>query len=115
MPRIKNKRRFGLKRDKRYALLASLCRALILQEKIKTTEIKAKEMRPYIEKLITRAKENTIHNRRVLTSRLSDEVSKKLINEIGPRYKDRSGGYTRIIKLGPRFEDGARMAIIELV
>ncbi len=115
MPRIKNKRRFGRKRDQRRALLVSLSRALVMNEKIKTTEAKAKELRSFIEKLITRAKEDNIKNRRVLASRLSDEIAEKLIKEIAPRYKERSGGYTRIIKANPRKEDGARMAIIEFV
>ncbi len=115
MPRIKNKRRFGRKKDQRHALLVSLARALILNEKIKTTEAKAKELRSFVEKLVTRAKEDTIYNRRVLVSRLSEDVAKKLVKDIGVRYKERDGGYTRILKLGPRQEDGARMAIIEFV
>ncbi len=115
MPRIKNKRRFGRKRDQRRALLLSLARALVLNERIKTTEAKAKELKIFAEKLITRAKEDTIHNRRILVSRLSEDVAKKLIKDIGVRYKERDGGYTRILKLGPRQEDGAKMVIIELV
>jgi large subunit ribosomal protein L17 len=115
MPRIKNKRRFGRKRDQRRALLVSLTRALVLNEKIKTTEAKAKELRSFVEKLVTRAKEDTVHNRRVLVGRLSEDVAKKLVKDIGVRYKERDGGYTRILKLGPRQEDGARMAIIEFV
>ncbi len=115
MPRIKNKRRFGRKRDQRRALLLSLSRALIINEKIQTTEAKAKELRPFVEKIITRAKEDTIHNRRLLVRRLSEDVAKKLVKDIGVRYKDRSGGYTRILKIGPRMEDGAKMVIIELV
>jgi large subunit ribosomal protein L17 len=90
-------------------------RALVINGKIKITEAKAKELRPLIEKMITKARKETIHNRRVLASRTSDEVAEKLIKEIAPKYKDRPGGYTRIIKTGQRFEDGARMAIIELV
>ncbi len=115
MLRIKNKKRFGLKRDQRRAMMASICRALVLNEKIKTTEAKAKEVRPLIEKMVTRAKKEGIHNRRILASRTSDEVAEKLVKEIAPRYKDRSGGYTRIIKTSPRFEDSARMAIIEFI
>ncbi len=115
MPRLKNKRRFGRKRDQRRALFASLARALILNEKIKTTEAKAKELRPFIEKLVTKGKEDSLHSRRILAARLSDDVAEKLIKEIGPKYKDRSGGYTRIIKLVPRKDDSAKMAIIEFV
>ncbi len=115
MPRIKNKRRFGRKRDQRRALLSSLARALVVNGRIKTTEAKAKELRPYFEKLVTRAKIDSVHNRRVLVSRLSEDVAKKLVKEIGPKYKEVNGGYTRIVKTEPRQEDGARMAIIELV
>ncbi len=115
MPRIKNKRRFGRKRDQRRALLISLARALVINERIKTTEAKAKELRPFVEKIITRAKEDTVHNRRVLVKRMSEDVAKKLVKEIGVRYKERNGGYTRILKVGPRLEDGAKMVIIELV
>lgn len=115
MPKIKNKRRFGRKRDQRRALLLSLARALVLNEKIKTTEARAKELRVFLEKLITRAKEDNLQNRRLLAGRLSEDVAKKLIKEIGPRYKERKGGYTRIIKLNTREEDSARIAIIEFV
>lgn len=115
MPRVKNKKRFGRKRDQRRALILSLSRALVVNEKIKTTHAKARELRPFIEKTVTRAKENTVFNRRFLARRFSDEVAKKLIEEIGPRYKDRPGGYTRIVKLGQRGEDGAEMAVIEFV
>jgi large subunit ribosomal protein L17 len=115
MPRIKNKRRFGRKKDQRRALLLSLVRALVIHERIQTTEAKAKELRSLVEKIVTRSKEDTIHNRRILVKKLSESVAKKLVKEIGPRYKDRSGGYTRIVKVGPRLEDSARMAIIEFV
>ncbi len=115
MPKVKNKRRFGRKKDQRHALLVSLSRALVVNGKIKTTEAKAKELRPFIEKIVTRAKEDSVYNRRVLASRLSDNTAKKLVEEIGPRYKEREGGYTRIIKTGRRKEDGAQMAIIEFV
>ncbi len=116
MPRLKNKRRFGRKRDQRRALFSSLAKSLIIHGKIKTTEAKAKELRPYIEKLVTKAKVNTIHNRRILAGRLSDKAAEKLIKEIAPKYESfEKGGYTRIVKMGPRQEDGARIAIIEFV
>ncbi len=115
MPRIKNKRRFGRKKDQRKALFSSLIRHLVLNEKIKTTEAKAKELQGRIEKVITRSKEDNVHVRRILEKHLSPEVARKLVKEIGVRYKDRPGGYTRILKLGPREKDGARIAIIELV
>lgn len=88
---------------------------MILKERVKTTEAKAKELRPYLEKMITRAKKGGLVSRRFLARFFSKEVVKKLIEEIAPRYKERPGGYTRIIKLGPRRPDGAKMAIIELV
>ena len=116
MRKLKRGRKFSRKKDQRKVLLKFLINALILKEKIKTTEAKAKEIQPILEKLITRAaKKNTLHSKRLLASHFSWEIVKKLTNELGPRYKKRKGGYTRIIKLGPRKSDGAKMAIIELV
>ena len=114
--RKRNKgRKFGREKDQRKALLSSLCRNLFVHGKIKTTEAKAKELRMVAEKMITRAKTNTIFSRRILSGRLSGEVVKKLIEEIAPKYIDRKGGYTRIMKLGQRRGDAASMVIIELV
>jgi large subunit ribosomal protein L17 len=101
--------------DQRKALLKGLANNLFLHEKIKTTEAKAKELRGYAEKFITRAKVDSIHSRRVLAKILTEKIVKKLVEEIALKYKDRQGGYTRIMKLGPRKSDGAKMAIIELV
>lgn len=115
MRKRKKGRKLSRKRDPRRALLRGLSRALLLKERIKTTEAKAKEVSPFIEKLITKAKKGDLASRRLLLKFFSKEISKKLIDEIGPRYKERPGGYTRIIKLGPRKSDGAKMAIIELV
>ncbi len=115
MPNIKNKRRFGRVSAKRRALISSLACALIKKEKIETTEAKAKELRPIIEKMITLSIKGTIHCRRILEKRLSSDIAEKMIKEVGPRYKERPGGYTRILKLGPRKSDGARMAVIEFV
>jgi large subunit ribosomal protein L17 len=92
--------------------------SLFKHEKIKTTEPKSKELRRTAEKLITIAKNGPqdLHARRLAAKKLRDkEMLRKLFDDIGPRYSDRNGGYTRIIKLGPRFGDGAPMAIIELV
>ena len=89
--------------------------SLFLHGKIKTTEAKAKELRSVAEKFITRAKDNNIANRRVLAKELSSATVKKLFGEIAPKYIERQGGYTRIMKLGPRKSDSASMAIIELV
>jgi large subunit ribosomal protein L17 len=108
-------RKFGRKRDQRRALLRSLACNLITQEKIKTTEAKAKELRPFIEKFITRAKIDNLSNRRLLISKIGIKSAKKLFNQIAPKYKERKGGYTRIIKLPPRKTDASKMAIIEFV
>lgn len=97
------------------ALMKSLASSLVLHKKIKTTETKAKELRRFIEPLITKAKIGDLHKRRQVREYLSDSVVKKLFSEIAPIYKDRPGGYTRIIKLAPRESDGARMAQIELI
>ena len=86
-----------------------------MNERIKTTEAKAKELSSFAEKLITRAKKGDLASRRILARYFSKSLVKKLVDEIGPRYKKRGGGYTRIIKLGPRKSDGAKMSIIELV
>ena len=84
-------------------------------KKIKTTQAKAKEVSGFTEKLITKAKKGDLASRRFLLKFFSKDIVKKMIDEIAPQYKDRKGGYTRIIKLGPRKSDGAKMAIIELV
>jgi len=115
MKKLKRGRKLSRKKNQRKALLKSLARALFLNEKIKTTEAKAKEVRMFAEKLITRAKKGDLASRRILAKYFSKDIVKKLVDEIGPRYKKRKGGYTRIIKLGPRKSDGAKMAIIELV
>jgi len=106
-------RKFGRVAKQRHALLRSLAQALIVREKIKTTEAKAKELRPFIEKLVTRSKNGTIATRRSLTVSVGAHGAKKLIEAIGPKFKDRRGGYTRIIKLPPRIGDGSRMSMIE--
>ena len=115
MRKLVKKRKFSRKRGQRKALLKSLSRELFLNERIKTTEAKAKEMRKMVEKSITKAKKGDLAARRILVKLFSKEVVKKVVEEVAPRYEKRAGGYTRIIKLGPRKLDGARMAIIELV
>ena len=111
------KRKFGRVKNQRNALLHSLALNLIVREKMKTTEPKAKELRAFIEKLVTRAKKDSVANRRVLASKLSNRKKEvdKLVKKIAPKYMDRNGGYTRILKLGARKSDGAKMAIIEFV
>jgi len=112
----KNKgRKLSLKKGPRKMLLRVLVNNFFLHEKIKTTEAKAKELRSVAEKLITRAKNIDLANRRLLARELTQKMTKKVIDDIAPKYKERAGGYTRIIKLGPRNSDGAHMAIIELV
>ncbi len=111
-------RKLGRVRRQRKALLNALAISLVENGKIKTTEAKAKELRPYIEKLITRGKKSSIFSRRLLISRLGSgnvSIVKKIIDEIATKYKDRDGGYTRITKLSPRQGDGSSMAVIEFV
>lgn len=115
MRKQKKGRKFNRKTDERKALLRALICAVILEEKIKTTEIKAKEISGLVEKYITKAKKGDLACRRLLARYLNKKAVKKIVDEIAPRYKERKGGHTRIIKLGPRKSDGARMAIIELV
>ncbi|WP_144206489.1 50S ribosomal protein L17 [Mycobacterium tilburgii] len=98
------------------ALLANLATSLFEHGRIKTTEPKARALRPYAEKLITHAKKGTLHNRREVLKKIRDkEVVHTLFAEIGPFFADRNGGYTRIIKVEPRKGDNAPMAVIELV
>jgi len=112
--RIK-RRILSRKTGPRKALIHSLSRELFLKEKIKTTEAKAKEFSSFAEKQITKAKKGDLSAIRALAKLFDYPVVKKLIDKIGPRYKERNGGYTRIMKLGPRKGDGAKMVIIELV
>jgi large subunit ribosomal protein L17 len=96
--------------------MANLVASLIAAEGIVTTETKAKAVRPVAEKMITKARKGGLHNHRQIMSYLGDaEIADKLMNDVGPRYEDRPGGYTRILKLGPRHGDNAPMARIELV
>ncbi|MCI0533070.1 50S ribosomal protein L17 [bacterium] len=109
-------RKFGRTRDGRKALLRSLSRSFFLHGEIKTTEAKAKEIRPFVEKLISKARKDSLHVRRTIVSRIRDEkVAKNLISSIAPRFASRPGGYTRIVKLGRRKGDASKMAIIQLV
>ncbi len=102
-------------KNQREALLKTLATSLFLHGKIKTTEAKAKELRVVAEKFITRAKSDNVSNRRILAKSLSSFTVKKLVEEIAPTFKKRNGGYTRLMKMGPRKSDSASMAIIELV
>ncbi len=115
MKKRKKGRKFSRKRDQRKALLKLLARAVFLHGRIKTTEARAKEVSKFVEKCITRGRKGDLSSRRILLRYFSKDVTKKIVDEIAPRYKDRPGGYTRIVKLGRRISDGAKMAIIELV
>ncbi|WP_114520255.1 50S ribosomal protein L17 [Altererythrobacter sp. ZODW24] len=109
-------RKLSRKSGHRTALFRNMAAALIKHEQIQTTVPKAKELRPYVEKLVTLAKRGGLSNRRLAGSRLMDETQlKKLFDVIGERYSDREGGYTRIIKAGLRGSDRAPLAIIEFV
>lgn len=109
-------RKFGRKTDQRAALLRSLARELFLHGRIITTEAKAKEVRPFAEELITIARVGDLASKRLVGARLANNVIvKKLVDVIAPEYKERNGGYTRIVKLERRPSDSAKMAAIELV
>jgi large subunit ribosomal protein L17 len=110
-------RKFGRPASQRAALLRSLSRALILHGKIETTQAKAKELRGVIEKMITKSNLGTPASYRLILSRLGNEerVAKKLRDEVAPKYKDRNGGYTRIIKIHKRSHDARDRAVIEFV
>ena len=111
-----SQRKLSRKSGHRKALFRNMSAALIKHEQIVTTLPKAKELRPYIEKLITLAKRGGLSNRRLAMGRLLDETQlKKLFDTLAERYSDREGGYTRIIKAGYRASDSAQMAVIELV
>ncbi|UOR15058.1 50S ribosomal protein L17 [Qipengyuania aquimaris] len=109
-------RKLQRKTGHRKALFRNMSAALIKHEQILTTQAKAKELRPYIEKLITLAKRGGLSNRRLAMSKLQDETQlKKLFDVLAERYSDRDGGYTRVIKAGYRDSDAAAMAVIEFV
>ncbi len=112
-----NVRKFGRTKSQREALLKGLVLSLIAHGRIETTEAKAKEVRPLIEKFITKANVGTLASRRLVISRLYNLTAEagKLIDIIAPKYKGRAGGYTRITKLPRRLGDASKMAIIEFV
>ena len=109
-------RKLGRPTDQRKAIIRNLVTALLENGKIETTIARAKETRSMAEKMITLGKKGDLHSRRqVLAYIYSEDVVKELFDEIAPKYADREGGYTRIIKMGPRRGDAAEMAILELV
>lgn len=110
------KRKFGLKKGPRRSFLRILTHNLIDREKIVTTEARAKELRKIVERYVTYAKKENLAGLRLLTQKLPKVSAYKMYHEIGPRYKDRKGGYTRVIKqMKVRTNDGSRMALIEFV
>lgn len=112
-------RKLSRESGQRRALLRSLARELIIREKIQTTEAKAKEVRPMVEKLITRGKATggkiTLANRRFLIGQVGAEAGKKVANVLSPKFQERKGGYVRIIRLPRRISDGSPMAHVEFV
>ena len=109
-------RKLSRYRDQRIALLRGLVSELIIHEKITTTLAKAKETRVVAEKLITHGKKGTLHHRRLAMAQVPNKKAvEKVFDDVAPRYEERPGGYTRIIRLAPRQGDAAKMAIIELV
>lgn len=116
MPRPRKGPRFGGSPSHDRLMMANLATDLIVHEKLMTTEAKAKALRPYAEKLITKARRGDLHARRIVLKSIGDKAAvAKLFEEVAPRYEGRQGGYTRIVKLGPRRGDGAEQALIELV
>lgn len=108
-------RKFGRESNQRTALLRSLARSLVLRGRMQTTIARAKEIRPMVEKMVTRGKTATVSNRRLLIAALGDERTATKLFEVAAGYKERNGGYLRIVKMGPRKGDAAEMAVIEFV
>lgn len=116
MPRPKRGRRLGGSASHQKAILSNLAQELFWDERVTTTVAKAKMLRPYAEKMITKARRGSLHDRRMILRDIGDtEVVTRLFDEVAPRYVERPGGYTRLLRLGPRRGDGAEMAIVELV
>ncbi len=109
MAHTRKARTFSRPSNQRLALMRSLARSLVIEERISTTEAKAKALRPFVERLITYGKKNTLASRRLARTRLGDDAAvKKLFDSIAPRYVDRAGGYTRVVKRTRRGENDAR-------
>jgi large subunit ribosomal protein L17 len=116
MPKPKKGPRLGSGPAHQRLLLSGLASSLIREGKIKTTEARAKAVRPVVEKLITKAKKGDLASRRLVLKTIQDrDIVHKLFSEVGPQFADRNGGYTRIVKLGYRKGDAAPMALIELI
>jgi len=116
MRHLVKRKKLGRDTSHRRALLRNLMTSFLEKERIRTTLVKAKATRPLAEKMITLAKKDTLHaKRQALSFIYKKPVVKKLFEELGPRFSERPGGYTRIVKIGPRAGDGAEMAILELI
>jgi large subunit ribosomal protein L17 len=116
MRHLKKNVKLGRTKEHRDAMLSNMMASLFAYERIRTTTAKAKALRSVSEKVITRAKQNTLHNKRVVLKKMKDrDMVAKLFDDIAPRYEGVHGGYTRIVKLGRRYGDGAEMALLELV
>lgn len=117
MKNHKSFRKFGREKNQRVAFIRGLLINLIRHGRIETTLARAKEIRPFVERLVTLAKEDTVARRRLVASRLINQADEtaKLFSEYAPKYKEVSGGYTRILKLPTRISDGAEKAVIEFV
>ncbi len=116
MPRPKKGPRLGGSPSHQRKILANLAGQLIAHERITTTSAKAKQLRPYVEKIITKARRGDLHARRLVLAKIDDsDVVTKLFDDVGPRYSERPGGYTRITKLGRRTGDAAPMSMVQLL
>ena len=108
-------RKFSRVRKVRKALLNGLARSLVLHQKIETTEAKAKELQPFVDKLVTKGKTNTVASRRLVSTKIGPKATGEIFSKIAEKYEKRNGGYTRVTKLSRRLSDGSKMAIIEFV
>jgi len=119
MRHLKKGRKLNRTSSHRAALMSNLASSLVIHKQITTTQPKAKELRRFAERLITYAKKNSVHGRRLIQKRIKGSLNKKianiLIHDLAPNYTDRNGGYTRIVKLDNRKNDNAKMCIIEFV
>ena len=116
MPRPRKGPRLGAGPTHERRMMAEMAGSLVMEQRITTTLTKAKTLRPYVEKMITRARKGDLHSRRQILSQIEDtEIVTMLFDEVAPRYADRPGGYTRIVRIGPRRGDGTEMAVIEFV
>ena len=116
MRHLKKKHKLNRTASHRKAMLANMASSLIRYERIQTTDAKAKALRPFVEKLLTLSRRGDLHSRRLVLSRLRDkDATSRLFDEVAPRFKDRPGGYTRIVKVGYRSGDNAPISLIEFV